>query len=1046
MAVQKIGDQFLVNTATASNQDDSAITRLANGGFVVVWTDVSGAATGQGGDTSAQAVKAQRFDAAGAKLGSEILVNTTTTGAQDLPTVAALTGGGFVVGWTDASGQGGDTSGLAVKAQRFDAAGAKAGGELLVNSATETGQYDPTITGLANGGFFVSWTDDSGPITGQGDTSSSGIKAQLFDAGGTKVGSEFLVNTTPDSLQYDATAARLANGNVVVSWLDYSGSFTGQGDIYEYGVKAQIFDASGTKVGDEFQVNTATEGNQGIQAITALPNGGFVAAWMDNSGSTTGEGDDIDAFGIKAQVFSANGAKVGDEFLVNTATASTQQQPTIAALADSSFVVSWADLSGAFAGVGDDTDDFGVKAQLFDATGTKVGDEFLVNTATASQQLDPAIAALANGKFVVSWTDNSGPATGQGGDTGSGSAIRAQLFSVTGLNEAPTAVLLSDPSGTLAENNSGPAKVADITVTDDGQGTNLLSLSGTDAGAFELRTNGATGADELWFTGAADYETQTHYDVTVDVDDDSVGSSPDASSGFALDITDVNEFAVTGPTDSDGTANAITENATGAVGITASASDADGTTNAVSYSLVGAGGATGLTIGNFTINPGTGVVTLTTAYDRETLDATGNVTVTVRAASADGSTADQSFAVAIGNVVENQTRTLTAGADSFVAVSDDNWTVDGLAGNDGITTLAGADTVRGNGGDDAIATGAGNDSITFSGTAGGFDDVDGGDGNDTVRALAGGTIIGLRSLARVETVTAAGFANVIIASSALADVLDFSAVTLTGIGRIDAGAGDDQITGSAAGDVIVGALGDDILIGGGGNDSFQVGLTAGVDSYDGGSGTDVITATAKNTVIGISSLSGIEQISNGNATNVSIAGSLLADVLDFSGTTLSQISRIDAGGGSDQITGSTADDIILGGADDDGLAGGPGRDTLTGGAGADTLTGSAGADRFAYASPSDSGLGALADLVVDFSRAQGDRIDLSAIDANVNAKNDQKFSFIGSAAFSNKAGELRAEIVAGDTHIFGDVDGVNGADFEIRLDVALTPQAQDFVL
>ena len=1038
MAVQKIGDQFLVNTATANNQDDSAITRLANGDFVVVWTDVSGAATGQGGDTSAQAVKAQRFDATGVKLGGEILVNTTTTGAQDLPTVASLTGGGFVVGWTDASGQGGDTNGLAVRAQRFDASGTKAGGELLVNTETAAGQSDPTITGLANGGFAVSWTDESGV---GGDTSGSGVKAQLFNATGTKVGGEFLVNTEKTNIQLDAAATTLVNGNFVVSWLDLSG----QGDTFEYGVKAQIFDPSGTKVGDEFQVNTATEGSQGIQAITALPNGGFVAAWMDNSGSTTGEGDDTDAFGIKAQVFSANGAKVGDEFLVNTATASTQQQPTIAALADSSFVVSWADLSGAFAGVGDDIDDFGVKAQLFDSGGTKVGEEFLVNTATASQQLDPAIAALANGKFVVSWTDNSGPATGEGGDTGPGSAVRAQLFSVTGLNEAPTAVLLSDPSATLAENNSTDVKVSDIAVTDDGQGINVLSLSGTDAGSFEIRTDGTTGAEELWFTGAADYETKTSYEVTVDVDDSSVGSSPDASSGFTLDITDVNEFAVTTPTDSDSTADAIAENATGAVRITASASDADGTTNGVSYSLVGAGGATGLTIGNFTINPGTGVVTLTTAYDREALDATGNVSVTVRASSADGSTADQSFAVAIGNVVENQTCTLTAGPDTFVAVSDDNWTVDGLAGNDSITTLAGADTVRGNGGDDVIVTGAGNDSITFSGTAGGFDDVDGGDDTDTVRALASGTIIGLRRLANVEAVTAAGFANVIIASSALADILDFTGVTLTGIGRIDAGAGDDQITGSAASDVIVGALGDDILVGGG-NDSFQVGLSAGVDSYDGGSGTDAITATAKNAVIGISSLSGIEQISNGNATNVSIAGSLLADVLDFSGTTLTQISRIDAGGGSDQVTGSTADDIILGGADDDVLAGGPGRDTLTGGPGADTLTGGAAADKFAYANPSDSGLGALSDLVVDFSRAQSDRIDLSAIDANLNVKNDQKFSFIGSAAFSNKAGELRAEIVAGDTHIFGDVDGVNGADFEIRLDVATTLQAQDFVL
>ena len=98
--------------------------------------------------------------------------------------------------------------------------------------------------------------------------------------------------------------------------------------------------------------------------------------------------------------------------------------------------------------------------------------------------------------------------------------------------------------------------------------------------------------------------------------------------------------------------------------------------------------------------------------------------------ASDGSLTDtQSITVAITNAVENQTRTLTTGADTFVASSADNWMIDGLASNDIITTLGGNDTVRGNAGDDTISTGDGNDTITFSGNGDGFDSIDGGAGS-----------------------------------------------------------------------------------------------------------------------------------------------------------------------------------------------------------------------------------------------------------------------------------------------------------------------------
>ncbi len=115
---------------------------------------------------------------------------------------------------------------------------------------------------------------------------------------------------------------------------------------------------------------------------------------------------------------------------------------------------------------------------------------------------------------------------------------------------------------------------------------------------------------------------------------------------FTIDINDLDEANVTAPSDSDATANAVNENSTigTVVGVTALASDDDATNNAVTYSLFDDDG------GNFTIDANTGVVTTAATLNRETLGATRNIIV--RATSADGSTADTQFTIAINDLDE----------------------------------------------------------------------------------------------------------------------------------------------------------------------------------------------------------------------------------------------------------------------------------------------------------------------------------------------------------------------------------------------------------
>jgi len=104
-------------------------------------------------------------------------------------------------------------------------------------------------------------------------------------------------------------------------------------------------------------------------------------------------------------------------------------------------------------------------------------------------------------------------------------------------NAAPTGLGLANQIVTLAENSntSTRLKVADLVLTDDGIGQNSFSVSGADAVFFEADATG------LYVKAGTllDFETKTSYSVTVNVDDASVGTSPDASADYVLNITDV---------------------------------------------------------------------------------------------------------------------------------------------------------------------------------------------------------------------------------------------------------------------------------------------------------------------------------------------------------------------------------------------------------------------------------------------------------------------------------------------------------------------------
>ncbi len=145
--------------------------------------------------------------------------------------------------------------------------------------------------------------------------------------------------------------------------------------------------------------------------------------------------------------------------------------------------------------------------------------------------------------------------------------------------------------------------------------------------------------------------------------------------------------------------------------------------------------------------------------------------------------------------------------------------------------------------------------------------------------------------------------------------------------------------------------------------------------------------------------------------------------------------------GSDRLVGGLGDDSLSGGAGGDKLLAGAGDDTLNGGKGGDELRGGAGADLFVFSRASDSESGHR-DLLLDFRRSEGDKIDLSDL-----ASSKVALAFIGSEAFSGTAGEVRFDHRASaGTRILADLDGDGSSDFAVALAVDFAIREGDLIL
>ena len=336
---------FLINDPTTSRfaQEKPAIASIGSN-LLVVWTDLSGL----GADTNS-AIRARVVSTTGDFLSGEVVVNTTLTGVQEDPAVAAGADDTFMIVWTDSSLATPDLDGQGIRGRRIGITGAaKDASDVSINSITAGNQDHPTIAHGSDGRFLVVWTDT--PATAPSD-----IHGRLLSATGVPLGSDLVINTALTGAQTEPFVTATTTG-YFVCWTDES---LGAGDVDGKAVRARLLDQNGVGISDDFVLNTTTRGDQGHPRSAMLLDGSLFVVFEDASLQSP----DTDGNGVRARRLDSTGMPVGDDFLVNTFYGADQEDPSLVADDAGRVLAVWEDAS---APPPDDSGD-GIEARFYSA-------------------------------------------------------------------------------------------------------------------------------------------------------------------------------------------------------------------------------------------------------------------------------------------------------------------------------------------------------------------------------------------------------------------------------------------------------------------------------------------------------------------------------------------------------------------------------------------------------------------------------------------------------------------------------------------------------
>ncbi|MGB7749612.1 MAG: hypothetical protein WBN75_20250 [Verrucomicrobiia bacterium] len=272
---------------------------------------------------------------------TKVGTNVTLSGSFRInPALATLANSNVVFVWASYN-QAGPGSQLDVYGQVLTPAGTKVGGEFLINQFTAFNQRSPAVAALNNGGFVVTWVSEqersSYNLSGIDNTNGSppavvgspsvDVYARFYNSNGVAQGNEFLVNTDNKACSNPGVAVA-SDGTFMVAWAGRDASNVTNGwDIY-----AREFSSAGAG-GTTVRVNSYLYGDQYAPRISAIGRD-YLIVW-------TSMGQDGSLEGVFGQFVHEDGSLLGTELRVNTTTAGSQMQPTVASDGVAQFLVVW---------------------------------------------------------------------------------------------------------------------------------------------------------------------------------------------------------------------------------------------------------------------------------------------------------------------------------------------------------------------------------------------------------------------------------------------------------------------------------------------------------------------------------------------------------------------------------------------------------------------------------------------------------------------------------------------------------------------------------
>jgi Ca2+-binding RTX toxin-like protein len=1169
MTTRSWGLESLANTAIGAFRGQARTAALSHGGFVVVWHE---------SQETGSAIRAQAYNALGFAISGELTIaEGAPLSPVGNPAVAGVMGGGYVVTWTDATGaiksrpvvegmQGpiqdvaadaGTRSnivmaalgtgtvvawnlGLDIQLRLMDSSGN--GPTIDITPGTAIGSTPAIAVAPSLARIAVAWNDQTG------------LRVQLRDQAGLTVGG---TATASFGIASAAQVVWLSASTFAVAWEE-----AGPGDAGS-DIHLRLFVTNGSltpvPLGDAVVANATRAGSQSAPKLVALPTGGLVLAWHTNSSA------------VWLQAFDAGGTRIGGEYLVS-AYGEIGSSPAITALADGRVAVAWRGSEDGAPPLESD-----IHVQIIDprqgiVTGGIGHDLLLGNDAVADeirgQDGDDVLQGLrgddrlygGNGHdrleggrgddLLVGGNGNDVLDGGSGGDDMYGGrgddtfvldseddrvfesfaqgtdTIRTAAFSINlgAFQNIENVTLLGaaklSATGTSADNvldgasNSGANMLTGLAGNDTyiiGPGDTVVELAGggtdTVQASLSINLTGYANVENIRLTGTLDYSATGSSGANVIDGSTSTGSNQLAGLGgddtYILGAGDTiveaggagTDTAISALINVDLATFASVENLTldGILPLSGfgngNANVLNGALNSAGNVLAGRGGNDTYVLGagdTIAELPGEGTDTATSSTVGIDLTAFPNVEnatllggLPLNAVGSAGANVLDSAGNGAKNILTglggNDIYVIGVGDTVVEEVGGGSDTVQSAAISLDLTlftsvenaTLLGsiALSAKGTNGDNVL-NGATNTAANVLTGLGGDDTYGVGLGDTVVEAAGGGTDtisssqinIDLLANPNVENATLTGSAPLTATGNALNNVLNgagnTAANTLIGLG------GDDTY--------IVGA-GDIVVEAGGGNDTVQSALISlDLASYDLVENI-VLTGTLALTATGNAGANRIDGAQNsaanvlsggaGDDTYVVGAGDVVVEVAglgsdrvlaraNFVLPAAVSVETIEANAGSTGLvlTGNALAQTILGGAGNDTLTGGGGGDVLIGNGGQDVIKGTNGSiDRMRFLLPSDSAVGATRDVIQAFNPAEGDRIDLATIDANLGVAGNQAFTFIGKSTFTGAGSQLRYFVSGSDSIIQGAISGTTVA-FEIRVQGTTSLAAGDFML